>query len=73
MLRVSVIERLHRMLEGDPETEAAVLSFIANRYKAKSLGQLPKHIAAEILRRPVDFLIAARKHYQGELELEVTP
>jgi hypothetical protein len=53
MLRVSVIERLHRLLGGDPETEAAVLSFIANRYKARSLGQLPEHIASEILRAAV--------------------
>ena len=73
MLRVSTIERLHRMLGGEADTEAAVLSFIANRYKARSLGQLTEHIASEILRRPVDFLIAARKHYQGELELGVTP
>ena len=61
------VERLHRVLGGDPVTEDIVLRFIAARYRARNLLFLPGHVASEMLKRPEDFLRAARSHFQPEL------
>jgi hypothetical protein len=61
------VERLHRVLGGDPVTEEAVLRFIAARYGARSLALLPANVAVAILKRPGDFLRAAKLHWQPEL------
>ena len=61
------VERLHRVLGGDPMTEDAVLRFIAARYGARSLFFLPAKVAAAILKRPGDFLRAVKTHWQPEL------
>ena len=68
--RVSVqtVERLHRLLGGDARIEAMVLQFIGDKYGAKNLLQLPPHVAKEILKRPADFLQAAKNYCEPELK-----
>jgi hypothetical protein len=61
------VERLHRVLGGDRVAEEAVLRFIAARYGARSLVFLPANVGAAILKRPSDFLRAAKMHWQPEL------
>ncbi len=68
-LPVVTVQRLERVLGGDPVTEDQVLRFIAARYGAKSLFYLPPHVAAAVFKRPGDFLSAARRHCQPELAL----
>ena len=66
-LPVATVMRLERALGGDPMTEDQVLRFIAARYGAENLFYVPVHVAAAILKRPSDFIIAARRHCQPEL------
>ena len=66
-LPATTVARLERALGGDPVTEDQVLRFIAARYGAENLFQVPAHVAAAILKRPSDFIIAARRHCQPEL------
>ena len=66
-LSVATVRRLERALGGDPVTEDQVLRFIAARYGAENLFYVPAHVAAAILKRPSDFIIAARRHCQPEL------
>jgi hypothetical protein len=54
-------------LEGDGRVEAMVLSFIKHRYGAENLFYLPPHVAREILKRPADFIQAAKQHCEPEL------
>lgn len=68
-LPVATVLRLERVLGGDPVTEDQVLRFIAARYGAKNLFYLPPHVASAVLKRPSDFLSAARRHCQPELAL----
>jgi hypothetical protein len=64
---VQTVEHLHRLLGGDGRVEYMVLRFIADRYGVKSLQHLPLHVAMEILRRPADFIRAAKQHCEPEL------
>jgi hypothetical protein len=66
-LRVRDVERLHQAVGGDPVTEALVLRFIGARWGAKNLFYLPAVVAGEAVRRPADFLRAAKRHDQPEL------
>jgi len=66
-LSVQTVERLHRLLGGDARIEAMVLQFIADKYGAKNLLYLPPHVAKEILKRPADFIRAAKNHCEPEL------
>lgn len=66
-LPLPTVERLHQALGGDPVTEALVLRFIEDRWGAETLFDLPPKVASEALRRPADFLRAAKQH--GELEV----
>jgi len=66
-LSVQTVERLHRLLGGDARIEAMVLQFIADKYDAKNLLYLPPHVAREILKRPADFIRAAKNHCEPEL------
>lgn len=66
-LSVQTVERLHRLLGGEPRIEALVLQFIADKYGAKNLLYLPPQVATEILKRPADFLRAAKQHCEPEL------
>ena len=66
-LSVQTVEHLHRLLGGDGRVEDMVLRFIADRYGAKSLLHLPPHVAKEIIKRPGDFIQAAKRHCEPEL------
>ena len=61
------VERLHNALGGDPRTEEMILRFIGARWGAKNLCYLPAKVAAEALRRPADFIRAAKQHCAPEL------
>ena len=66
-LPVQVVEHLHRLLGGDPRTEKMVLDYIAFRWGAKNLFYIPPKAASEIIRRPADFLTAAKNYAEPEL------
>lgn len=66
-LSVQTVERLHRLLGGDARVEGMILRFIADQYGAKNLLYLPPHVAKEILKRPADFIRAAKNHCEPEL------
>jgi len=66
-LPAEMVERLHRAVGGDVRVEEMILRFIADRYGAKSLIYLPPQVAKEILRRPADFIQAAKNHCEPEL------
>jgi len=66
-LPVATVQRLERLVGGDPVTEDQVLRFIGSRYGAKNLFYLPRHVAAAILKRPADFIRGAKRHCQPEL------
>jgi hypothetical protein len=68
-LPVATVQRLERLLGGDPVTEDRVLRFIAAQYGAKSLLYLPPHVSAAVLKRPTDFIAAAQRHQQPELAI----
>jgi hypothetical protein len=67
-LSVQTVERLHRLLGGDVHVEGMVLQFIADKYGAATLLHLPPHVAKEILKRPADFIQAAKQHCEPELQ-----
>lgn len=64
---VATVERIERLVGGDPVTEEQILRFIGERYGARNLLYLPPPVAAEILRRPADFVAAARRFCEPEL------
>jgi hypothetical protein len=66
-LPVETARRLLQTLSGDPVTEVMVLRFMEAKWGAKSLFDLPPNVASEILRRPVDFIRAAKRYCQPEL------
>jgi hypothetical protein len=66
-LLVAEVERLHQGLGGDPMTEEMGLRFIGARWGARNLFHLPGKVAAEALRRPADFLRAAKQFCEPEL------
>ena len=63
------VERLHRVLGGDPTTEELILQFIVGRYRAKSLFYLPAAVATAALKRPADFIREAKRYSQPELPI----
>ena len=67
-LPVQTVERLQRLVGGDARVEGMVLRFIADRYRAESLVYLPPHVAKEILKRPADFIHAAKNYCEPELK-----
>jgi len=67
-LPVQVVEHLHRLLGGDARTEKIVLDYIEFRWGAKNLFYVPPKAAGEIIRRPADFLTAAKNHAEPELK-----
>ena len=67
-LSVRTVERLHTVLEGDPRTEEMIIQFIRHQYGARSLLELPLKVANEVLRRPTDFIRAAKQHCEPELK-----
>ena len=69
-LSVQLVEHLHRLLGGDARVEDMVLRFIADRYGAKNLLYLQPHVAKEIIKRPADFIQAAKNFCEPELLAE---
>jgi hypothetical protein len=68
-ITVVTVARIERLVGGDPVTEDQVLRFIGGRYGAKNLFYLPPHVAAEAVKRPADFIRAAKQYCQPELGL----
>ena len=68
-ITVASVQRIERLVGGDPVTEDQILRFIAARYSARSLLYLPPQVAGEILKRPADFVRAAKQYCQPELAL----
>ena len=66
-LSAFTVERLHTLLGGDPRTEEMVLTFIRDTYGARDLMMLPEKVAAQVLRRPGDFLRAVKRHCEPQL------
>ena len=66
-LAVQTVELLHRVLAGDGLSEGMILRFIGDQWGATSLFYLPRKVAIEALRRPADFLRAAKNHCEPEL------
>lgn len=67
-IAVATIQRIERLVGGDPAVENCVLRFIAAKYAARSLAFLPAHVASQICKRPADFVRAARSYCQPELQ-----
>ena len=67
-LPVQTVERLHRLLGGDPRVEEMILHFIADRYRAKNLFYLPPKVAAAVIDRPWNFIQAAKDFCEPELK-----
>ena len=66
-LHTADVLRLEVVLGGDPVTEGMILRFIADKYGARNLLYLPPKVADQILRRPADFIRAAKQHCEPEL------
>lgn len=66
-LSAQTVERLHRLLGGDERVVDMVLRFSRDRYGAENLFYLPPHVAREILKRPADFIRAAKNYCEPEL------
>jgi hypothetical protein len=63
------VRRMERLVGGDPVTEEQILRFIGARYGARNLFYLPPNVAAEVCKRPTDFIRAAKQYCQPELML----
>lgn len=61
-LSVRTVERLHRLVGGDPETEQKILDYITARWSAKNLFYVPAKVAEAAIDRPWDFIRAARNY-----------
>jgi hypothetical protein len=69
-LPVQVVEHLHRLLGGDARLEDVVLDYVEFRWGKRDLFYIPPKAASEIIRRPADFLTAAKNHSEPELFAE---
>ena len=49
-------------------TEEMILRFIAEKYGARNLLHVSPKVAGEILRRPREFIRAAKRHCEPELK-----
>jgi hypothetical protein len=68
-LTVATVQRIERLVGGDPVTEERILRFIGSRFGARSLLYLAPQVAAEVLKRPADFVRTAKRHCEPGLEL----
>jgi len=66
-LPAATVQRIERLVGGDAAMEDKVLRFIGARYGARGLLYLPRHVAAEVLKRPADFIRAVKVYSQPEL------
>lgn len=67
-LPVQTVERLHRAVGGDALVEEMILRFIADRYGSRNLCYLPSTVARAALKRPADFIRAAKQFCEPELK-----
>ncbi len=65
-LPVATVQRIERLVGGDPLTEGQIMEFVGGRYGARSLVYLPPQVAAAILKRPADFIRAAKRYCEPE-------
>jgi hypothetical protein len=56
-----MVQRIERLVGGDPVVEEHVVRFIRAQYGARSLVYLPEKVAKEIVKRPAHFLRAAKR------------
>jgi hypothetical protein len=61
------VQRIERLVGGDPVVEQQVLRFIAHQYQARSLVYLPQQVASQVVKRPADFVRAAKRYCEPEL------
>ena len=66
-LPVDVVEHIHRLVGGDALGEQRALDFIGAEFRARNLLYVPAKVAGEIIRRPADFILAAKRHAAPEL------
>ncbi|MEI6195336.1 MAG: hypothetical protein WCS42_13510 [Verrucomicrobiota bacterium] len=69
-LPVDVVEHIHRLVGGDARTEDMVLDYVEFRWKKRDLFYIPAAAATQIIRRPADFLTAAKIYSEPELFAE---
>ena len=69
-LPVDVVAHIHRLVGGDARTEDMVLDYVEFRWKKRDLFYIPAAVATQIIRRPADFLRAAKQHREPELLAE---
>ena len=67
LIPVATVRRIERLVGGDPVTEDQILRFIGAQYGAENLLYLPPHVAAQVLKRPADFIRAAKRYCEPEL------
>jgi len=60
-LPLQTMHILHQLLGGVATTETQVLDFIEAHYGVRNLFYLSHRLAGEIIKRPHDFLKAAKK------------
>ena len=65
-LPVDVVIHIHRLVGGDARTEKMVDDYIKFRWQAPNLFYIPPKAASEIIRRPADFLSAAKQYAEPE-------
>ena len=70
-LPLQTVERLQRLFGGDARVERIVGEFIAQRWGARSLFEIPEESARKILSRPAEFLKVATQAIEPELALGV--
>ncbi len=66
-LAAETVARMERLVGGNPVTEGQVLRFIEAKYGAKNLFYLPAHVAAQVCRRPADFIRAVQRFCEPDL------
>jgi hypothetical protein len=66
-ISVETAKHIARLLEGDFATEEMLVRFVKEKYGVPTVLDLPPKIAREIIRRPGDFIRAARRWCEPEL------
>ena len=66
LARVEDVQRLHRLLSGDARQEEMILRWIAAQFGARSLMELPRDVAEAAVKRPGDFVRAARGFHESK-------
>ena len=61
------VERIHRAVGGDGLVEEMILRFIVSRNGARNLLYLPANVAVKVVKRPTDFIRAAKSFCELEL------